>query len=176
MLRWPPPGISNDRSPFVSCRSYIYPQSHLPLKKHFWLKGDGGKKQAAKTTFNWILNICSRKTFKRWGRRRQKERFVSGYTTEGLSCLSVESVGQIILTSSGANWLSADRIQLVAFMILCERGSFMQRTHARCSHRQRNIFLVLGSKINLSNYHPRTDLHLSSSTYPHIPKLGTNTS
>jgi hypothetical protein len=45
---------------------------------------------------------------------------VSGYTTEGLSCLSVESVGQINLTSSGANWLSADRIQLVAFMILCE--------------------------------------------------------
>jgi hypothetical protein len=44
---------------------------------------------------------------------------VSGYTTEGLSCLSVESVGQIILTSSGANWLSADRIQLVALMV-CE--------------------------------------------------------
>lgn len=44
----PPPGISNDRSPFVSCRSYIYPQSHLPLKKHFWLKGDGERNRRQK--------------------------------------------------------------------------------------------------------------------------------
>jgi hypothetical protein len=148
----------------------------LTLEKTLLAERRRGEKQAAKTTFNWILNICSRKTFKRWGRRREAVRAVCVGLHHGRPVLSVSWVGrQIILTSSGANWLSADRIQLVAFMILCE-GFVYAGTHARCCHRQRNIFLVLVSKIKLTNCHPVQTYDWVEAHIHALPKPGNDTS